>query len=249
MRRKLTPAFVVKPPIPEKDRAIYWDASQAGFGLMVTKSGHKSYVCQYRANGKSHRMHLKDGLSLAAARQEAKALQGDVARGGNPLVDKRRAAAISTNTLRSVAESYFQREGPKLRSIGERLKIFDRLVYPRLGARPIDSIRRSDLVKLLDEIEDGSGPRMAHLTLAYVSRLFSWHAGRDDDFRSPIVRGMGRVNAKERARKRVLSDEELKAIWSAAESSGTLFDRYVQFLLLTTVRRTEAARMTSRSRH
>jgi integrase len=244
MRRKLTPAFVAKPPTPVKDRAIYWDASQAGFGLMVTKSGHKSYVCQYRAHGKSHRMHLKDGLSLAAARQEAKALQGDVARGGNPLVDKRRAAAISTNTLRSVAESYFQREGPKLRSIGERLKIFDRLVYPRLGARPIDSIRRSDLVKLLDEIEDGSGPRMAHLTLAYISRLFSWHAGRDDDFRSPIVRGMGRVNAKERARKRVLSDEELKAIWSAAESSGTLFDRYVQFLLLTAVRRMEAARMT-----
>jgi hypothetical protein len=141
--------LVAKPPIPDKDRAIYWDSGQAGFGLMVTKSGHKSYVCQYRADGKSHRMHLKDGLSLAAARQEAKVLQGDVARGGNPLADKRRAAASSSNTFRTVAESYFQREGRKLRSVGERIKAFERLVYPELGASQIDSIRRSDLVKLL----------------------------------------------------------------------------------------------------
>ena len=42
MRRKLTPAFVAKPPLPDKgDRVIYWDASQAGFGLMVTMSGHR----------------------------------------------------------------------------------------------------------------------------------------------------------------------------------------------------------------
>jgi integrase len=85
---------------------------------------------------------------------------------------------------------------------------------------------------------------MAHVALAYLSKLFNWHAKRNDEFRSPIVRGMGRVNAKERARARFLSDEELRAVWSAAEASGALFDRYVQFLLLTAVRRTEAAGMT-----
>jgi hypothetical protein len=42
MRSKLTPAFVAKPPLPEKgDRVIYWDSTQSGFGLMVTKAGHK----------------------------------------------------------------------------------------------------------------------------------------------------------------------------------------------------------------
>lgn len=85
---------------------------------------------------------------------------------------------------------------------------------------------------------------MAHLTLTYLARVFSWHASRDDDFRSPIVRGMGRVDVKQRARKRVLSDEELRAVWRAAEATGTLFDRYVQFLLLTACRRNEASRMT-----
>jgi integrase len=245
MRSKLTPAFVAKPPLPEKgDRVIYWDATQSGFGLMVTKAGHKSYVCQYRAGRLSRRMHLKSGLTLTEARKEANAILGRVAKGGDPLGEKRKAEEASENTFRAVAETFLQREGPKLRSADERRKIFERLVYPTLGSRQIDAIRRSDIVKLLDTIEDDSGPRMAHLTLAYIGRLFSWHAGRSDDFRTPIIRGMGRVNAKERARKRTLTDDELRAVWAAAVAGGALFDRYVQFLLLTACRRNEAARMT-----
>jgi integrase len=241
----LTPAFVASAPRPAGgDRVLYWDTSQAGFGLVVTAGGHKSFVCQYRAGKLSRRMHLKPGLSLTEARREAKAILGRVAKGGDPLREKQKAAAASSNTFRAVAESFLQREGPKLRSADERRKIFERLVYPKLGLMQIDAIRRSDLVKLLDAIEDDNGPRMAHLTLAYLGRVFNWHASRDDDFRSPIVRGMGRVNARERARKRVLSDEELRAVWRAAEASGTLFDRYVQFLLLTACRRNEASRMT-----
>jgi integrase len=72
--------------------------------------------------------------------------------------------------------------------------------------------------------------------LAYLSRLFNWHASRSDEFRSPIVRGMARINAKERARQRVLTDEEQRALWPKAGP-------FVRFLLLTAVRRGEAAGM------
>jgi integrase len=194
-------------------------------------------------------MHFKFGLGLTAARREAKAILGRVAKGGDPLGEKRKAEETATNTLKAIAETFLQREGPKLRSADERRKIFARLVYPKLGSRQIDAIRRSDIVKLLDYIEDDSGPRMAHLTLAYLSRLFNWHAGRSDDFRSPIIRGMGRINAKERARKRILTDDELRAVWRAAEASGSLFDRYVQFLLLTACRRCEASEITRAELH
>jgi integrase len=245
MRIKLTPAFVAKPPLPKKgDRVLYWDTTQSGFGLMVTAAGHRSYVCQYRAERTSRRMHLKPGLGLLEARKEAKAILGRVAKGGDPLGEKRKAAQAPANSLRSVAEAFLQREGPKLRSVGERRRTFERLIFPVLGSRQIDSIRRSDIVKLLDGIEDHSGPRMAHVVLAYISRVFNWHAGRHDEFRSPLVRGMGRINAQERARSRVLSDDELRAVWRAAEASGRLFDRYVQFVLLTATRRMEAANMT-----
>jgi|SRR5580658_9805519 hypothetical protein len=72
MRKRLTPAFALKAPLPEKgDRVIYWDPDPRGFGLMVTAAGRKSYVVQYRAHGRSRRYTLKGGLSLSAARKEA----------------------------------------------------------------------------------------------------------------------------------------------------------------------------------
>jgi len=69
----------------------------------------------------------------------------------------------------------------------------------------------------------------------------NWHASRSDEFRSPIVRGMARTSGKERARARILSDDELRAIWRAAEAATGPFPALVQFLLLTGARRSEAA--------
>jgi Arm DNA-binding domain len=158
MRKKLTPAFVKAAPLPDKgDRCIYWDAARPGFGLMVTSAGHRSYVVQYRSGRRSRRMSLKDGLSLTAARQEANAIIGAVAKGGDPLGAKRKAAAAAGNTLRSIAEAYFQREGKKLRSIDQRRRMFERLIYPKFGAREIGDIRRSEIVSFLDRIEDENG--------------------------------------------------------------------------------------------
>ncbi len=84
---------------------------------------------------------------------------------------------------------------------------------------------------------------MAQLVLAFLSRVMNWHAGRNDDFKSPIVRGMGRVKSSEQARDRVLSDDELRVIWRAAENMPGPFGRCVRFLVLTATRRNEATDM------
>jgi integrase len=83
---------------------------------------------------------------------------------------------------------------------------------------------------------------MSSLALAYLRKVLNWHATRDDDFLSPIVRGMARGTATRRDR--VLTDDELRAVWKAADELNTPFARMVQFILLTGVRRNEAARMT-----
>jgi integrase len=121
--------------------------------------------------------------------------------------------------------------------------MLERLVYPPLGARQIDEIRRTDIVRLLDNIDDTCGPVMADRTLATVRRIMNWHAGRSDRFLSPIVRGMARTKSKERARERTLTDDELRAVWQAAEAAHNPFAYLVQFILLTATRRSEAAEM------
>jgi len=144
--------------------------------------------------------------------------------------------------LRSVAEEYLVRE-KRLRTISQRERIFERLIYPTLGGgRQIGSIKRKDIVRLLDHIEDRHGSRMADYTLAILSRLFNWHAVRDDEFTSPVVRGMRRQNAKKHARTRVLSDDELCRVWVAASAEGP-FPAFIKFLLLTSARRAEGAAM------
>jgi integrase len=90
-------------------------------------------------------------------------------------------------------------------------------------------------------VSDNNGSPTAGLTFAYLSRVMNWHAGRDDDFRSPLVRGMGVHQSKAR-RDRVLSDEEIRPVWFAADQAG-VFGQYVRFLLLTATRRNEAAHM------
>jgi integrase len=84
---------------------------------------------------------------------------------------------------------------------------------------------------------------MADRSLAVLRRVMTWHAGRSDDYRSPIVRGMARTKAKDRARERTLSDDELRGVWKAAEATTSSFGAFVQFLLLSAARRSEAAAM------
>jgi integrase len=244
VKTKLTPTFVQKATAePGADRSLFWDEALPGFGLMVTKSGHRSFVYQYRAGHRSRRMTFPVALGLDKARKEARRALGGVAAGGDPLQERRKAEALGENTLQSICEEYLRREGKRLRGRDQIEATLERLVYPKLGSRQIDSILRSEIVRLLDKIDDEHGAGMADNTLAQIRRILNWHATRTDNFRSPIVRGMARTKPKERARDRILTDDELRAVWKAAETATGPFGYLVRFILLTATRRNEAARM------
>ena len=251
MQIKLTPAFVAKAAAVDAngkpaERALYWDTETKRFGLLVTANGHRAYVVQYRVGHRSYRMKIDGALSLDKARKRAAQLLGQVANGKNPLSERREQAAAGENTFKSIAEQYLKRESKQLRTVDQRRAMLERLVYPSLAARQIDEIRRTDIVRLLDKIDDTCGPVMADRTLATVRRIMNWHAGRSDRFLSPIVRGMARTKSKERARERTLTDDELRAVWRAAEAAHNPFGYLVQFILLTATRRSEAAEMRRR---
>jgi hypothetical protein len=113
MRTRLTPQFVTDAKAEDgKERSIFWDDTLSGFGLMVTANGARSFVCQYRNDtGQSRRIKISCDLKLGEARKEAKAVMGRVAKGGDPLAERRQKKAAATNTLQSICETYFVREG------------------------------------------------------------------------------------------------------------------------------------------
>jgi hypothetical protein len=216
MRIKLTPAFVTAATAAAgQDKTFFWDERMPNFGLVVYESGKKGCCVQYRHRHRSHRKAIAGVLSLEAARKRARKLLGQVADGRDPLGEERKKRDAEKNTLRAISLEFFSREGKHLRSAEEWLKSLERAAFPILGSRPIADIRRSDVVRLLDKIEDERGPAAAQTSFAILRRVMSWHSARSDDFRSPIVRGMSRRRSKENARARILTDEELRAVWKA----------------------------------
>jgi integrase len=233
-RRTLTDRFCATARARDGEaQTDYFDASVPGLSLRVSAS-RKAWSYLFTWGGRRARMSLGTypATSLAAARSRAEAARGDVEAGKDPRAGK-------PDTLREVCEEWAGREGVAIRTGAYRRATLERLIYPALGNRPIADIRRSDIVRVLDRIEDASGPAMADQTLAYLRRVMNWHEGRADDFRSPIVRSMGRTLAP--PRDRILTDGELRAVWAA--SAEGMFGGFVRFLLLTGCRRQEAAGM------
>jgi integrase len=158
------------------------------------------------------------------------------------LSERRKAERAKGETLRAVVEEYISKDGALLRSIGEHRRLLCRLVLPVLGGRQIEDIARSDVARLLDRIVKENGPVAADNALSYLRRIMNWHASRSDTFKSPIVRGMARTRPSQRRRQRVLTDDELRALWRITEEPSA-FSCFLRFLLLTAVRRNEAAGM------
>ena len=113
---------------------------------------------------------------------------------------------------------------------------------PEWSGRDLASIKRSDITKMLDHIEDEHGARQADYALDIVRRICNWQATRDDNYASPIVRGMRRTNPKERQRTRILSDDEIRRVWASTDPESS-FGGIVRMLLVTAQRLDKVASM------
>jgi integrase len=218
------------------------DPHARGLYVIIQPSGVKSFAVRYRHDGKPRKLTLTSGISLSAARVAAARALNEVEEGRDPVearkATKAKAADAKHDTVRAICEEYLKREGVKLRTVGDREKAFKKYVFPEIGGEQIDSLKRSRIVRLLDKIEDEHSGRLADLTLAYLRKVFNWHATRSDEFRTPIVKGMARHKVEARAR--VLDDDELRKVWKAASEAGP-FPALVKFLLLTAARKGEAS--------
>jgi integrase len=254
-------------PMPETGNKVhYFSGAQlqgkkapSGFAVRVTAAGARSFVLFHRVDGRKYletigrwEANPNGGTmtvraAIVAAQNRAKALrQGDDPRPGRTrrLKDGNQP---KEKTVSGLLDSFIARyvEG-KLRSERTIRLSLDRLVKPKIGNVGIYDLKRSQVSKMLDDIADENGEVQADRVLSYVRKAFNWYEinGKDDDFRSPVVRGMARTRPSEHTRNRILTDDELRALWKAAGDSTGPFGPMLRFILLTASRRGEAAFMT-----
>jgi integrase len=223
---------------PRSKRYAAADPKLAGHYVRVTPGGAKSFVAVSRdpqgkqvwdTIGSTELYKLDEARELA--RTAIKAIRAGESRAG-------------PQSFASVSEQWMKRhvEAKGLRS-GRHIEGYLNLhILPAWGGREFESIRRGDVAALLDEIEDRGGPTAADYALGIVRAICNWYTTRNENYSSPIVRGMRRSNPKERARKRILSDDEIRAVWKQAEANGT-FGGFVRLLLLTGQRRDKVVKL------
>jgi integrase len=253
----LSEEIIKRLPVPAKGNSITYfpgatiqgAKAPRGFGVRVTAAGARAFILNYRLRGREHRFTIGawPDWSVLRAVREARNLRQRVDRGEDPLKD--RAPVPTTKSVSSVIDDfmirYVRNKERPLRSADQIQSAFDRLVKPRIGKIGVYELRRSHVAEMLDKVEDEAGPVQADRVRAYLRKALSWYAERDDEFNlsAAFVRVGARANPKDRARTRVLSDDEIRVVWPMLGEAGT-FGALLKTLLLTAQRRDEVATMT-----
>jgi integrase len=113
--------------------------------------------------------------------------------------------------------------------------------FTGLFSKRLDEIKRSDVVRILDDMVAGGAPGRANHVLAAIKKLMNWSVDRGMIEINPIA-GV-KPPTKIISRERILSDQEISRFMEAAEAEGYPFGTIYQILLLTAQRRGEVTNM------
>jgi integrase len=224
-----------------RKRYVIADPEMRGLYIRVPSEGPNVFCAVARDPYRRqvwHTVGSADVLEIDEARDKARKAIRRI-KDGLPAVE---VPPVKPDVFESVAANWIKRHvvPKKLRTQFEIERILAKYVFPFWKTRDFVSIRRTDVAALLDHIEDANGSRQADAVLAVLRSIANWYASRDDSYVSPFVRGMSRHRAG--ARKRILDDGELRAIWKAAKANGP-FGAIIRLLLLTGQRREKVATM------
>jgi integrase len=227
-------------------RVLYaWDADLSGFGLRAGKSG-VSYFVEYRLGGrgtKNQRMSIgKHGvLTPDEARKLAKEELGKVARGDDVAQAKKEAREkLTGQTLKDAMERFLASNKRTGRYwVHKQARLLGKDMEP-LHGRPVASIKRSDVLAVIDKVKARS-EAAARLLFVDLRPFFKWAVERELMETNPAAEMKPPAAAIKRDR--VLEDHEVKAFWEAASDVSWPFASIYKLLLLTGARREEVAGM------
>lgn len=225
---------------PHESRREIPDPALSGLYMVVQPSGAKSWALRYRYAGKPKKLTLGKWpiLGLADARTAASEAIGLLEYGSDPSAAKKRAKAkridavlTGRDTVKVIFERYAKRHLSMLKSGSEVKRRLEVEFLPDFGDCDIGEVTKRNIIEILEEIADSGRGTTANRVRSYLSGFFNWCVARDLISVSP-VQGVKKV-AKENARTRYLSDDEIRWFWLACERAGYPWSHAGRTLLLT----------------
>jgi len=257
---KLTQKLAQSAPAPAAGQAFLRDTVTQGFGLRITAAGARSFIVEKRIEGKERRRTLGrlGELNLEQARRKAQKFLGDLANGINPIVEKERDRICAITLAQTFQDFKRARSELKKRTLYDYERLL-KVAFADWQSRPLMAITKAHVANRHHELGEKSGHAYANLAMRFLRSLLNFAiAHYEDGFGEPLLTSnpvlrltQTRVWFRERRRQTVIKPYELPA-WRKAicnlrgdeESFADTVADYLLVLLLTGLRRSEAARLT-----
>jgi len=245
--RSLTTAAIERMKVPERGQIDHFDKGYPGFAVRCSYGGAKTFIHVYRHHGKLKRRSLGrfPSVTLAEAREAWRRNRNVLEKGEDPT-----RVAPMPRTFEAVTAEWLKRDQGGNRTAAEVARLIAREAAPAWQGRLIATIKRPDVLSLIDGVVDsGRIPTAQHLH-AYLHRLFRWSVGRGYIEQNPLADADKPGKDKIVRRDRKLEDDaELAAVWHATfkigeagiegAAAGWPFGPLIRLLILTAARCSE----------
>ncbi len=242
---KLDRNTVNKLPLPDggKFDVVHWDDDLPGLGLRVLKSGSRSWVVRYRV-GRRQRVITLGKIALLSpgqARTNAGEILARAKLGEDVSTEIRSKKEKIGATLEDLIDIFISRyveknQKPATRKETKRLLL---VKWKPLHQLAVNEVTRNLVAEQLAKIEMDASAVTRNRARSALSRLFTWAMEESLAEGNPVI---GTAKRQETSRDRILTADELKAIWLATSGPGD-YSAIVRLLLLTGQRREEVAAM------
>jgi integrase len=229
---------------------IEWDRDLKGFGFRLRKDGgrlHRSYVVRYRTKTRQQRRPKIGDYEKITAKQAREAARKELAKvqlGQDPSAEKETERRNGLRTLRVVVNEYLQTKQDDVKD-GKyresslrvtRLYLTKSKYFGPLHTVAITDIATADIAPLLTAIRRGSGRVTAGRARSSLSALFKWAMQQGYTTHNPIIATKNPDESPD-SRERVLTDDELVAIWTACPDDD--YGKIIKLLTVLPCRREE----------
>lgn len=233
--KKLTTKFVESVQPTKGQQAAYPDAQIAGLELRVSPRGRKVWSFRFRTlEGKQRRMSLGafPSLDLGDARDKAIKILGSVSDGADPAAAVRKAKEVAREreieNFGDLADSYFEaceagtwrpkNKRKRASTLATERAVYKRHIKPRLGKTELGHLTRRGVRNLLTEMTKAGIGARANKAHAIVRQICAFGIAEELRETNPAL-GLPQP-ADQKARARILSDDELKLWWNTLRSLG-----------------------------
>jgi integrase len=217
VQRPLTDVFVRSARPPAVGRVEISDIRCAGLVLRIAADGGKSWSFRFRTKtGKQTRATIGryPEIGLTVARASADAMRRAVAEGVDPVEQKRAArAGQREGTFDGLAERYLAEHSRRhKRSSPADERNLRKHVLPRWRGRRFATIKRADVIELVERLVTDGKPTLANRVQSLISSIFTFAMDSALVEANPCHRLKKR--GVENVGRRVLSDGEIRLFWN-----------------------------------